>query len=45
MVGSGIGGLTVMESQIIKMHDKGPTRVAPLFVPMAIGNMVAGISQ
>ena len=31
-----------MESQIIKMHDKGPTRVAPLFVPMAIGNMVAG---
>ncbi len=42
MVGSGIGGLTVMESQIIKMHDKGPTRVAPLFVPMAIGNMVAG---
>ena len=35
MVGSGIGGLTVMESQIIKMHDKGPTRVAPLFVPMA----------
>ena len=42
MVGSGIGGLTVMESQIIKMHDKGPSRVAPLFVPMAIGNMVAG---
>lgn len=42
MVGSGIGGLTVMESQIIKMHDKGPTRVAPLFVPMAIENMVAG---
>lgn len=42
IVGSGIGGLTVMESQIIKMHDKGPTRVAPFFVPMAIGNMVAG---
>lgn len=42
MVGSGIGGLNVMESQIIKMHDKGPTRVAPLFVPMSIGNMVAG---
>ena len=24
------------------MHDKGPERVAPLFIPMAIGNMVAG---
>ena len=31
-----------MEQQIIKMHDKGPTRVAPLFVPMTIGNMIAG---
>ena len=28
MVGSQVsGGLTVMESQIIKMHDKGPTYV------------------
>lgn len=42
IVGSGIGGLNAMEQQIIKMHDKGPQRVAPLFVPMAIGNMVAG---
>lgn len=42
IVGSGIGGLNAMEQQIIKMHDKGPQRVAPLFVPKAIGNMVAG---
>lgn len=42
IVGSGIGGLNAMEQQIIKMHTKGPKRVAPLFVPMAIGNMVAG---
>src|SRR5690606_38840552 len=41
IVGSGIGGVNAMEQQIIKMHDKGPQRVAPLFVPMAIGNMVA----
>ncbi len=42
IVGSGIGGLNAMQEQIIKMHDKGPQRVAPFFVPMAIGNMVAG---
>lgn len=40
--GSGIGGLTTIQEQIIKMHDKGPRRVSPFFVPMAIGNMAAG---
>lgn len=42
MVGSGIGGLQTIEDQVIRMHDKGPQRVAPLFIPMAIGNMAAG---
>lgn len=42
IVGSGIGGLSAMQSQIIKMHEKGLDRVEPLFVPKAIGNMVAG---
>ena len=41
MVGSG-GGLETIQNQVIRMHDKGPERVAPLFIPMAIGNMVAG---
>ena len=40
--GSGIGGLTTIQEQVIKMHDKGPRRVSPLFVPMAISNMAAG---
>ena len=40
--GSGIGGLTTIQEQIIKMHDRGPKRVSPLFVPMAIANMAAG---
>lgn len=40
--GSGIGGLTTIEKQIIKMHDKGPKRVSPLFVPDSIINMAAG---
>lgn len=42
IIGSGIGGLIEMESGIIKMHDKGPKRVPPMFVPMTIGNMAAG---
>ncbi|HIY58636.1 MAG TPA: beta-ketoacyl-[acyl-carrier-protein] synthase II, partial [Candidatus Tetragenococcus pullicola] len=33
MVGSGIGGLPTIESQVIRMHDKGPQRVSPMFVP------------
>jgi 3-oxoacyl-[acyl-carrier-protein] synthase II len=40
--GSGIGGLTTIQEQVIKMHEKGPRRVSPMFVPMAISNMAAG---
>lgn len=40
--GSGIGGLTTIQEQIIKMHDKGPRRVSPMFVLMSIANMAAG---
>lgn len=40
--GSGIGGLTTIQDQVIKMHDKGPRRVSPFFIPMAIANMAAG---
>ena len=40
--GSGIGGLTTIQEQIIKMHEKGPQRVSPMFVPTTIVNMAAG---
>lgn len=42
MVSSGIGGMNTIQEQVIKMHDRGPKRVAPFFVPMAISNMAAG---
>lgn len=42
IVGSGIGGLITMEEQILKMGEKGPSKVSPLFIPMTIGNMAAG---
>ncbi|MHC3377224.1 beta-ketoacyl-ACP synthase II [Ligilactobacillus equi] len=42
IIGSGIGGLTTIQEQVIKMHEKGPRRVSPMFVPTAIANMAAG---
>lgn len=41
-VGAGVGSLSLMEREVIKIHDKGPNRVAPLFIPMFISNMAAG---
>jgi 3-oxoacyl-[acyl-carrier-protein] synthase II len=40
--GSGIGGLTTIQNQVIKMYTKGPERVSPMFVPTSIVNMAAG---
>lgn len=42
IVGSGIGGLMTMQEQVIRLHEKGPSRVSPLFIPMTISNMAAG---
>ncbi len=42
IVGSGIGGLTSIEQNIEKMVDKGPAKVSPFYIPMAITNMAAG---
>lgn len=42
MIGSGIGGLGTTQEQVTKMNAKGPRRVSPMFVPLAITNMAAG---
>ncbi len=42
-VGSGIGGLPMIEDNIREMIAKGPRRVSPFFVPGSIVNMVAGM--
>ncbi len=42
IIGSGIGGLPVMEAEHLKLLEKGPGRVNPLLVPMMITNMAAG---
>ena len=41
--GSGIGGIGTFENEYRKLLEKGPRRVSPLFVPMMIGNMAAGL--
>ena len=42
-VGSGIGGLPMIEANIREMIAKGPRRISPFFVPGSIVNMVAGM--
>lgn len=42
IVGSGIGGLLTIEEQHSRLVEKGPGRVSPFFIPMAISNMAAG---
>ena len=41
-IGSGIGGLSIMESEHEKILTKGPTRVNHFLIPMMISNMAAG---
>ena len=42
IIGSGIGGMETFEAQARVMHEKGPGRVSPFFIPMMISNMAAG---
>ncbi len=41
-VGNGIGSLQAMEREYTRLVEKGPSKVAPLFVPMVISNIAAG---
>ncbi|PSI01980.1 beta-ketoacyl-ACP synthase II [Synechococcus lacustris] len=43
IIGSGVGGLLMMESQAHVLKDKGPSRVSPFTVPMMIPNMATGL--
>ena len=42
MVGSGIGGLGLIEQNIKALVEKGPRGISPFFVPSTIINMVSG---
>lgn len=43
LVGSGIGGLQVLEDQHKILLAKGPARVSPFMIPMMITNICAGM--
>ncbi len=42
MIGSGIGGLRQIEHTVLEMHDKGPRRVSPFFIPSCLINLASG---
>ncbi len=42
MFGSGIGGLNTIAETAIEMHEKGPRRVSPFFIPSALINLASG---
>ena len=41
-IGSGIGGLNTIYDNCVELHDGGPRRVSPFFIPKGIINMAAG---
>lgn len=43
IIGSGIGGMWIYEEQHTLLLEKGARRVSPLFIPMMIGDMAAGL--
>ncbi len=43
MLGSGIGGLSTLETQHSALVNKGPRRVSPFMIPMMISNMASGL--
>lgn len=42
MIGSGIGGLPSIEENSILVHEKGPRRLSPFFIPASLINLVSG---
>lgn len=41
-IGSGVGSLPLMEKQVTILNERGPSKIAPLFIPMFISNIAAG---
>ncbi|MCP4650755.1 MAG: beta-ketoacyl-ACP synthase II [PVC group bacterium] len=42
VIGSGIGGLSMIENQTKIYFEKGPSRISPFLIPMLIVNMAPG---
>jgi 3-oxoacyl-[acyl-carrier-protein] synthase II len=44
LIGTGVGGLKVLEDQQEIYLDRGPSRCSPFMIPMMIANMAAGLT-
>jgi 3-oxoacyl-[acyl-carrier-protein] synthase II len=42
LIGSGIGGLATIANTAVELHEKGPRRVSPFFIPSALINLASG---
>ncbi|MET0313921.1 MAG: beta-ketoacyl-ACP synthase II [Hansschlegelia sp.] len=42
LIGSGIGGLKGIEDAAIVLHEKGPRRISPFFIPGRLINLASG---
>ena len=42
LIGSGIGGILGIEETAVKLHEGGPRKVSPFYVPSTIINMLPG---
>ncbi len=43
IIGSGSGGLNVLENQFHVLFDRGPDRISPFFITMMVVDMAAGV--
>ncbi|MFC7290190.1 beta-ketoacyl-ACP synthase II [Hirschia litorea] len=42
LIGSGIGGLSSIADTAVVLHEKGPRKISPFFIPGALINLVSG---
>lgn len=42
LIGSGIGGLIAIEQNSITLHNEGPKRISPFFIPASLINLASG---
>ena len=45
MIGSGIGGLAGIAEGALLLHEKGPRRISPFFIPGRLINLVSGYAS
>jgi 3-oxoacyl-[acyl-carrier-protein] synthase II len=44
VIGTGIGGIQTLADQVLLMGERGPDRMSPFLIPMAISNLAAGVT-